>query len=70
MANAGFGDSGFWTSWILDADQKPLFQKLKKPDRVDLKVIKKNNRGLDSMALEREKISVLSKTISKAIEKG
>jgi hypothetical protein len=66
MANAGFGE---FLGLIHDfrADQKPLFQKVKSQIE-SVESYQEENRGLDSMQLERE-ISVLSKTISRLSEK-
>jgi hypothetical protein len=66
MANAGFRE---FLGLIHDfrADQKPLFQKVKSQIE-SIERYQEENRGLDSMQLERE-ISVLSRTISRLSEK-
>ncbi|MFT5770767.1 MAG: hypothetical protein ACI9ZX_000152 [Algoriphagus sp.] len=66
MANAGFGE---FLGLIHDfrADQKLLFQKIKSQIE-SIESYQDENRGLDSMQLERE-ISVLSKTISRLSKK-
>jgi hypothetical protein len=66
MANAGFGEF-LGLTHDFRADQKPLFQKLKSQIE-SIESYQEENRGLDSMQLERE-ISVLSKTISRLSEK-
>lgn len=66
MAKAGFGE---FLGLVHDfrADQKLLFKKLK--DQIGaIEIYQEENRGLDSMQLERE-ISMLSKTIMRLSEK-
>lgn len=66
MPNAGFGE---FLGLVHDfrADQKPLFQKVKSQIE-SIERYQEENRGLDSMQLERE-ISMLSRTISRLSEK-
>ena len=66
MEKAGFGE---FLGIVHDfkADQKPLFQKIKHQIE-SIESYQEENRGLDSMQLERE-ISILSKTISRLSEK-
>ena len=66
MAQKGFGD---FLALVHDfqGDQKSLFEKLKK--QIDsIESFKEQNRGIDSIQLERE-ISILSRTISNLSEK-